>query len=210
MSTLSGNDRWNGLIAAVLFCRITACALADSPDFIIETPNEQFNYRVNGVDGNPTITLLRGHTYTFLVTNTAPIHPVAFGDPVTTDPVPGVSGDNTTNGIITYAVPLNASNSIYYCVVHGFSGEVHVIDNPLIDIVGFKVAANLTVTATIIPTNGLTVIPEFSTNLTTTNWFALTVQTNTPSGFSGMTNEVICGRPPGNTVLVRIRATQSP
>jgi hypothetical protein len=199
-----------GLIAMLLFCQIIDCAMADSPDFIIETPDGQFNYWVNGVSNNPTITLVRGHTYTFLVTNASPIHPVAFGDPVTTDPVPGVSGDNTTNGIITYAVPLTATNSIYYCVVHGFSGDIHVIDNPLIGIVGFKVDSNLTVTATIVPTNGLTVIPEFSTNLASANWFALTVQTNVPSGFSGMTNEVICGRPPGNTVLVRIRGQQSP
>ena len=44
--------------------------------------------------------------------------------------------------------------------------------------------------------------PEFSTNLTSTNWFAITVQSN---NFVNGTNETFCGRPPGTNVFIRVR-----
>jgi len=74
---------------------------------------------------------------------------------------------------------------------------------PAIKIVGLIVGTNLTVTSTLVSTNGLTITPEFSTTMAATNWFALTVQTNK---FLNGTNEVICGRPPGNAIFIRIRA----
>jgi len=52
-------------------------------------------------------------------------------------------------------------------------------------------------------TNGWSVNPEFSTNLTTTNWFALTVLSNR---FQNGISETICGRPPGSNVFFRIRS----
>jgi hypothetical protein len=55
-------------------------------------------------------------------------------------------------------------------------------------------------------TTNWTVNPEFNTNLITTNWFALTVQTNR---FANGTNEVICGRPSGSNLFIRLRAQQS-
>ena len=184
-------------------------AFASNPDFTIETPNGQFNYRVNGVDGNPTITLLRGHTYTFLVTNTASFHPVAFGDSVFGNSLTGVSGDDISDGVITYAVPMDALDGVYYCAFHGFSGAIQVIDAPpapTIQITGLTVSTNLTLTAAIPITNGMTLIPEYKTDLLSTNWFALTVNTNR---YANGTNEAICGKPPGKQVFIRIRADQN-
>ncbi|HEV2693290.1 MAG TPA: hypothetical protein VG347_10385 [Verrucomicrobiae bacterium] len=197
----------HGLIV-LFFLALAMPVLAVIPDFIIETPNGQFDYRVNGVDNNPTITLLRGHTYTFLVTNTASFHPCAFGDSVFGNSLPGVTGDNTSAGLITYNVPIDATGGVYYCSIHGFSGTIQVMDapTPTIQITGLTVNTNLTLTAAIPITNGLTLIPEFRTNLLATNWFGLTVRTN--RYFNG-TNEAICGKPAGNAVFIRIRADQN-
>ncbi len=195
----------HGVLALVAGCAFAITTLAATPDFIIETPNNQFNYRVNGVDNNPTITLLRGRTYTFLVTNTWSLHPVVMRSSVFGSALPGVTGDNTSSGTITYSVPANATGGVYYCGFHGFSGTIQVVDPPAptIRIVDLQVTTNLTVTATLAATNGLTLIPEFNTNAGPGNWFALTVQTNR---FANGTNEAVCGKPPGNAVLIRLRA----
>jgi hypothetical protein len=71
---------------------------------------------------------------------------------------------------------------------------------PVVQILTLSVGTNLALRFT--GTNTLTYFPEFNTNLTTTNWFALTVQTN--FAVNG-TNEVLCGRPPGTNVFIRIR-----
>jgi len=196
-------------LVALLYLSLATRGLAANPDFIIETPGGQFSYRVNGTNGNPTITLLRGHTYTFLVSNTASFHPCAFGASVFGSKLPGVTGDNTSAGLITYNVPVNAADGVYYCSFHGFSGAIHVVDAPppaTIQITSLVITTNITLAAAIPVTNGLTLVPEFKTNLLATNWFALTVQTNR---YSNGTNEAICGKPPGDAVFIRIRGNQN-
>jgi len=54
-------------------------------------------------------------------------------------------------------------------------------------------------------TNTWSVLPQYSTNLNLTNWAALTVRSNI---FLNGTNETICGKPPGKTVFIRIKASQ--
>jgi len=180
--------------------------IGKAADFSVTSPAV---FAINGTGGNPTITLIRGRTYTFSLSTTPGFHPFAIGTSVFGPAPAGVSGDNgESNGTITFAVPLDAVNCVYYCTVHGFSGSIVMVDPPApltITIVGLKVDTNLTVTSTLASTNGLTIIPEFNTNLASTNWFALTVQTNR---FANGTNEVICGRPPGDAAFIRIRAQQ--
>lgn len=72
---------------------------------------------------------------------------------------------------------------------------------PLVKLVGLQVGTNVLLTATQSTTNGYAFIPQANTNLTTTNWFALTVQSRS---FANGTNEILCGRPPGNPVFFRI------
>ena len=72
---------------------------------------------------------------------------------------------------------------------------------PAITILSLSVDTNIVLVST--GTNTWSVNPEFNTNLTTTNWFALTVQSNR---FFNGTNETICGRPPGDAVFIRIRS----
>jgi len=181
-------------------------------DFLVETPNFQFSFRINQVDGNPTITLQRGSTYTFELNTSAGFHPFAIGTSVFGPAPAGVSGNNNSaTGTISFAVPMTAVDCVYYCGFHGslLMGNIAMVDPPsppTITIVGLKVDTNLTVTSTLASTNGLTLVPEFTTNLASGSWFALTVQTNR---FANGTNEAICGRPPSDPAFIRIRAQQN-
>ena len=154
----------------------------------------------------PTITLIRGLTYTFAL-STSGIHPFTIGTTVSGPAPAGVSGNNnSSSGTITFKVPTNAVDCVYFCSIHHFNGKIHMIDPPLpsppaVTIVGLKVGANVLLTSTQSTTNGFSFIPQANTDLTTTNWFALTVQSNS---FANGTNEIICGKPPGNAAFFRI------
>jgi hypothetical protein len=189
------------------FCRISATSLVllsvlesahAVADFRVTTPGGQYFFVING-QTNPAITLVRGKTYTFAVTNSS-IHPFQI---LST----GAANNNTTQGVITYTVPLIASNYIYHCSVHSFMvGSIQTVDPPPpppapIRIVGFSLGTNITLVST--GTNTWNVMPEYSTNLALTNWFALTVQTNR---YTSGTNETICGRPDTQPIFIRIRS----
>jgi len=168
------------------------------PDFTVRTPENQFAFKINGVD-SPTLTLVRGRTYTFEVETTPNSHPFHIESP-------GVDMNDIVSGTITYVVPTNAANYYYNCTFHGDSMRGEIITTeppapPTFKILSLTVSSNIVLTST--GTNTWTVTPEFNTNLMTTNWFALTMQTNR---FLNGTNEVICGRPPGSEVFIRLRA----
>ena len=170
---------------------------ASAADFAVRTPGAQFSFQINGING-PTLTLVRGQTYTFDVQTTAGFHPFHIESP-------GVTGNNVTSGTITYTVPMDNTNYFYNCVVHGnlMLGQINTVEPapPFLKILSLSVSTNIVLTST--GSNNWTLNPEFNTNLTTTNWFALTVQSNR---FFNGTNEIICGKPPGDAVFIRIRA----
>jgi hypothetical protein len=202
-SIRSASAVWAGILSLSLVVTVHA------QDFTVTTPGSFF--RINGTGSNPTITLVRGSTYTFSLA-TSGFHPFFIGTSVGGGAPAGVSGNNgSSSGTITFNVPTNAPNCVYYCTVHFFSGSI-VMTNPpapppppTVQIVGLTVGTNLVLTST--GTNTWTSFPEFSTNLANGNWFALTVQSNR---FFNGTNETICGRPPGDAVYLRIRAQQNP
>jgi len=165
-------------------------------NFTVTSPG--FFYAINGNSPNPTLTLVRGQTYTFAV-SAASNHPFFINSP-------GVQNNNIFQGTITYTVPNVASNYNYFCSVHGFGAQIITVaatppPPPVIRILSLAVTNNLVVKST--GTNGWKVIPEFSTNLTTTNWFSLSVLSNK---FVNGTNETFCGRPPATNVFIRIRS----
>ena len=165
-------------------------------DFTVTSPG--FFYSINGAQPNPTLTLVRGQTYTFAI-STASSHPFQIISPVGT-----TTGNNTSSGTITFTVPTNATNHSYRCSNHGFGATIVTVEPPTpptIHIASLSVTTNIVLRST--GTNTWSVIPEFSTNLSATNWFALTVQTNL---FANGTNDTFCGRPPGDAVFIRIRA----
>ena len=165
-------------------------------DFTVTSPG--FFYAINGNQPNPTITLVRGRTYTFAV-NSSSIHPFLINSP-------GVLNNNITQGTITYTVPDVASNYNYFCSIHGFGAQIFTVappppPPPTIHILSLAVSNNVVLRST--GTNGRSANPEYSTNLTTTNWFALSILSNS---FLNGINETICGRPPGSNVFLRIRS----
>ncbi|HEX4263209.1 MAG TPA: hypothetical protein VH597_02630 [Verrucomicrobiae bacterium] len=196
----------------VLFlCAAAFGQMARAQDFNVTTPGGQFAFLINGMDNNPMITLVRGHTYTFAIDTTASFHPFFIGTAVFGPAAPGVTGNNVTSGTVTFAVPIDAADCVYYCSIHGFFGQIHMIDSapppppppPAMTIVGLSVTDNVLLTVQQSSTNGFTFVPQASTNLATTNWFALTVQSN---HFENGTNEIWCGKPPGDSVFFRVQA----
>ena len=171
-----------------------------APDFTATSPG--FIFEINNAN-TPILTLIRGRTYTFDVDTACGFHPFRINSP-------GTQNNPTCSGTLTYTVPLTAQNYTYDCDVHGtqMRGTILTVDPPpppqppTIKILRLSVSTNLTLTST--GTNTWTVNPEYSTNLLTTNWYSLTVQSNR---FVGGTNETYCGKPPGNNVFIRIRST---
>src|SRR5258708_1114915 len=182
-----------------VFCLVAGLQFACAADFTVTTPNDGFTFAFNGITNSPTLTLVRGQTYTFDVNcDTSPFLHIFE---ILSD---GAVNNNINKGTITYTVPMAVSNYQYICSIHGFGGQIITVapaSPPNIRIVGLSVSNNIVLTST--GSNTWSVLPEFNTDLTTTNWFALTVQTN---NFANGTNETICGKPPGNTVFIRIRS----
>ena len=189
------------LTAARLCLGSTTAASAD-----FSVVNNGFSaYTINGAN-NPGLTLQRGKTYTFDVN--------AIGHPFWIKTVQGngsLNGysDAANNGIqtgaVTLTLPNDAPGTLYYnCQIHAaMTGVITVIDPPppAPFILKLEVGTNLNLKFT--GSNTFSYFPEFNTNLATTNWYALTVQTNV--SVNG-TNDVICGLPPGDNVFIRVRA----
>jgi hypothetical protein len=122
---------------------------------------------------------------------------------------PGVDINNIDTGRITYTVPTNNANYYYNCYYHGDSmrGEIVTVappSPPVIRILSLSVGSNVVLRST--GASSWTVNPEYKTNLTSTNWFSLTVQSNR---FLNGTNETFCGRPPDKNVFIRVRSQQN-
>jgi hypothetical protein len=170
---------------------------AGAADFTVSSPG--FSYTINGLDSNPTLTVVRGRTYTFQV-GTASTHPFRILGAAS-----GLVNNNISSGTITFNVPMDPVNYSYECSIHHFTGtivtEAAPVEPPMIRILSLDLGEQLVIHST--GTNTWSVVPEFNTDLATTNWFALTVNSNR---FSAGTNETFCGKPPGTNAFVRIRS----
>ncbi len=180
------------LLVGLFSFSLAAAALA--ADFTVTSPG--FYYSINGQQPNPTLTLMQGRTYTFDISTSA-VHPFEILSS-------GVQNNNISSGTITYTVPTVASNYNYICSIHLFGAQILTVppSPPTVEILSFSAQSNLVLRSA--APSGWTVFPEYSTNLAGTNWFALTVLTNSSNGG---TNDTICGRPEGAPVFIRVRAT---
>lgn len=175
---------------------LVGCQATRAVDFTVQSPG--YYYSINGSGANPTLTLVRGKTYTFQISASS-IHPFYIDSP-------GVQNNNISSGTITYTVPTAASNYSYICSIHGFGGSIVTVaplppPPPKIRLLSLSLGSNVVLRST--GTNTWSVLPEYSTNLTSTNWYALTVLTNI---YLSGTNETICGRPPIPGAFVRIKS----
>jgi hypothetical protein len=179
-------------------CLCVGLPQAFSADFAVTYPgNPSSVYAFNGTGANPTLTLIRGQTYTFSV-STPGSHPFQIVSSAGT-----TTGNNTSSGTITFRVPTNAVNYSYRCSIHLFGGQIVTVPPPTFRIVNLSVGPSLVLKSTGTNWN---LTPQYSTNLGTTNWFALTVQSNR---FNHGTNETFCGRPPVNNAFIRISALRN-
>jgi len=183
-------------IAAVF--SLVAFQRASAADFAV-TMASGSAYAFNGTGSNPTLTLIRGQTYSFSV-STPGNHPFRIVNP----PAGTTTGNNTSSGTITFTVPTNAANYTYDCSIHRFGGQIVTIAPPTIRIVDLQDGPGIVLKST--GTTNWILAPQYSTNLASTNWYALTVQSNR---FVNGTNETFCGRPPGTNVFFRVEARRN-
>lgn len=176
-----------------MLCPFLALGLAAAADFTVTSPSV---YTINGAANDPVLTVVRGETYTFAV-STAFNHPFRINST-------GVSNNNITSGTITWTVPLAAANYRYECSIHLFGNSIITVPPPVVRITGFALSNQLVLRST--GATNYSVLPEYKTNVASTNWFALTVQTNR---FSNGTNETICGKPPESNVFIRVKARRN-
>jgi glucose/arabinose dehydrogenase len=105
-----------------------AAQAARAADFNVTSPGV---YNINGIDNNPPITLMRGQTYTFDI-NTAADHPFEIVSDATFPGTPynnGVINNNISTGTITFAVPLDAPDTLFYiCSIHFFGGTINIVN----------------------------------------------------------------------------------
>jgi hypothetical protein len=195
---------WARRFRTVFVVITLSCALpaALAADFTVTTPGGQFSFNINGAN-SPSLTLVRGRTYTFDVA-TSSNHPFRVNSA-------GVVNNSITSGTLTYTVPTTGANFTYDCTVHGssMSGTIRTVAPPLpptVRIVSIWVGTNILLRST--GTNNFTLMPEYKTDLIGTNWFALTVQTNR---YADGTNDTICGLPEsaGGAVFIRIKSQQN-
>ena len=206
-SSMKRSDRmnlWARRLGTVSVIMTLPCALpaALAADFTVTTPGGQFAFNINGAN-SPSLTLVQGRTYTFDVA-TSSNHPFRVNSA-------GVVNNNLTSGTLTYTVPTSGANFTYDCTFHGasMSGTIRTVAPPLpptVRILNISVGTNILLRST--GTNDFTVMPEYKTNLISTNWFALTVETNR---FADGTNDTICTLPQGagDAVFIRIKSQQN-
>lgn len=186
-------------------------SLAGAADFNVTSPD--FYYSVNGESPNPSITLTRGVTYTFAI-STDSFHPVQIVDASYNSYDTGVANNNINSGTITFAVPLDAPDTLQYiCSFHFFGGVINVID-PLAPLPPSVKVSSISLTQSGVTlkspgTNGWTVVPEFSSNLTAQTWFTVPGFTNTLLNGTNVTTfnrlDPICGP----NVFLRLRSTNN-
>jgi len=184
------------IVGGLLGCFLCAALASRAADFNVISPGSF--YSINGQSPNPTLTLVRGQTYTFAV-NSSAVHPFQIKGAGT-----NVSNNNTSSGTIKFSVPTNEVNYSYICSIHLFGGKILTVppsQPPTIRILKLSVSTNLVLTS--IGTNNLTLFPEFKTNLSDSAWASLTVETNQ---FANGTNDTVCGLPAGTNVFIRLRA----
>ena len=87
------------LAATLLFCIQTPVR---SADFAVSASSFDFSYTINTGANNPTLTLVRGRTYTFEV-NACSCHPFK----ILGAPASSLTNNDTFSGIITFNVPLD-------------------------------------------------------------------------------------------------------
>jgi len=177
------------------------------PDFSVSSPGSY--YVINGEE-TPLLTLTRGVTYTFAI-ETDISHPFQIATDLGGTPYnDGVVNNNINSGTLTFTVPLDAPGLLFYiCSVHLFGGMIDIVDPPEpppIIILSIKVdTSNVVMQSLGTNGNGWLAIPEFSSNLVSSNW---AIVPNYSNSFTSGTNTTTFNRLDpicGPNVFLRIK-----
>lgn len=118
----TGNLTWTPAPRPVM--RIFSCVPNGGFNaWLIDNTNDY----VLGTNANPTLTLYRGFTYQFAINATG--HPFFItSTPGTGSFSVGVTGNGTSNGTISFTVPMDAPATLYYyCSVHAaMNGTINI------------------------------------------------------------------------------------
>jgi hypothetical protein len=217
MKTTLFHQRAGILVVALCLCIAgigRAQVIVSPPNYTVTTPNEQFEFVVNGtssgqtpVDGNVddslNFGLNAGATYIFNMNTTAGFHPVDIcTSPNTSTPYSGASAQAVSTGTVTLTIPAtNYPTTLYYiCNIHAFYGKITVNPPqppPTATILGTAVTTNIVLTFSG-GTNTIQLVPQFSSNLVNGVWLPVPSYTNTFSGTGTNTTsfdrlDAICG-----------------
>jgi hypothetical protein len=120
-------------MSKIIVDQIQKLTVPSSPSVLAVTNSGSGSYTINTAT-NPTLTLVRGSTYTFNVNAVGhPFHiqtvnsAYSSGDVYTS----GVTNPGASSGTITFTVPNGAPNTLYYvCQFHSaMRGTINIIDN---------------------------------------------------------------------------------
>ena len=137
--------------------------------------NNSSSYQWEGVGQNPTITLYRGQTYKFYVSASLGQSGVTYPFFIRTKPVSGISEEFDYNkgvinngdsiGNITFTVPYDAPNELYYVAQNEslMSGKFHIINNSAtpFDLIANTLTYPLVVSGSDEPSNDVDIVNAY-------------------------------------------------
>lgn len=120
-------------MSKIIVDQIQKLTVPSSPSVLTVTNSGSGSYTIN-TQSNPTLTLVRGSTYTFNINAVGhPFHIQTVNSAYSSSDVytSGVTNPGAQTGTVTFTVPGGAPNTLYYvCQNHGaMRGTINIIDN---------------------------------------------------------------------------------
>lgn len=120
-------------MSKIIVDQLQKLTVPSSPSVLTVTNSGSGSYTIN-TQSNPTLTLVRGSTYTFNINaNGHPFHIQTVNSAYSSSDVytSGVTNPGAQVGTVTFTVPSGAPNTLYYvCQYHSaMRGTINIIDN---------------------------------------------------------------------------------
>lgn len=120
-------------MSKIIVDQLQKLTVPSSPSVLTVTNSGSGSYTIN-TQSNPTLTLVRGSTYTFNINaNGHPFHIQTVNSAYSSSDVytSGVTNPGAQVGTVTFTVPNGAPNTLYYvCQYHSaMRGTINIIDN---------------------------------------------------------------------------------
>lgn len=203
---------------SILLLSILVGDLASAPAQTNNVTGGDFvNYTINGLP-DPTFTFQRGVTYVFVLSGIT-FHPFWIKSALAGDFSggtgafsPGVVNNGATSGNVTFTVPADAPDTLFYqCGSHSsMAGTINVVTPPApptVKIVFIQVADFITLQST--GATGWSAFPEFRCGVGDSTWTVVANFTNHLANGTNTTTfprlETICG---ATNVVIRVRNQQ--